>query len=101
MFPKTVFGQAHGVVLIIDLANRASFDMIREWNNKISTEFRPNTQKVLIANKMDLEQQRAFSPMEAHKIARDLGFVGYYEISAKENINVNKPIEDLIQSIYF
>jgi len=39
--------------------------------------------------------------MEAHKIARELGFVGYYEVSAQEGINVNKPVEDLVQAVYF
>ena len=30
-----------------------------------------------------------------------MGFVGYYEASALENINVDKPIIDLIQACYF
>jgi len=43
MFPKTVLQQAHGVVLTIDLQNRISFDTIKEWNDKITASFKPNT----------------------------------------------------------
>lgn len=50
---------------------------------------------------MDLNHKRAFEPVEAHKLAKDLGFLGYYEVSAKENINVGKPIEDLLQQLFF
>ena len=51
---------------------------------------------MLVANKIDLNNIRAFDPVDAHKLAKDLGFIGYYEVSADANINVSKPIEDLI-----
>jgi Ras-related protein Rab-8A len=88
-------------VLVIDFADRDSFNRIEYWNNRINTEFRQNICKVLVANKIDLPKLRAFNPVEAHKLAKDYGFIGYYEVSANENINVDKAIEDLIQTIYF
>jgi len=101
MFPKSVQSQAQGVILVVDVSNRESFDRVAEWNKRITCDFKPQIVKVLVANKMDLNQQRAFEPVEAHKLAKDLGFIGYYEVSAIENINVNKPIEDLLQQVYF
>jgi Ras family len=50
---------------------------------------------------MDLNASRVVEPVEGYKLAQSLGFNAYYEVSAIENININKPIEDLIQSIYF
>jgi GTPase SAR1 family protein len=86
---------------VLDVSNRESFDKVSDWNKRIQKVFRPSIVKVLIANKMDLNQKREFEPVEAHKLAKDLGFLGYYEVSAKENINVGKPIEDLLQQLYF
>lgn len=101
LFPKVVQSQAQGIILVIDVSNRESFDRVAEWNKRIISDFKPQIVKVLVANKMDLSQQRTFEPVEAHKLAKDLGFIGYYEVSAIENINVNKPIEDLLQQVYF
>jgi GTPase SAR1 family protein len=93
LFPKIVLQQTKGVVLVVDVNDKASFDKIAEWSKRIEQEFPPNTQKILVANKVDNEgSQRAFGPLEGHKVASNLGFIGYYEVSALENINIDKPI---------
>jgi hypothetical protein len=69
-------------VLVLDVTDRESFNRVEYWNNRINTEFRQNVIKILIANKIDMSNVRAFEPVEAHKLAKDLGFIGYYEVSA-------------------
>lgn len=101
MFPKSITQAALGIVLVVDVTNRDSFAKVAEWNKRIQTDFKPNVCKVLVGNKMDLNNQRVVEPVEGYKLASSLGFNAYYEVSAIENINVSKPIEDLIQSIYF
>lgn len=96
MFPKSITQAALGVVLVVDVTNRDSFSKVPDWNRRIQQEFKPNVCKVLVGNKMDINSQRVVQPVEGHKLAKSLGFGAYYEVSATENINVNKPIEDLI-----
>lgn len=56
MFPKSVNSQASGVVLVVDVSNRESFDKVPEWNKRITADFKPQIVKILVANKMDLNQ---------------------------------------------
>jgi predicted GTPase len=55
----------------------------------------------MVGNKIDLNNKRVVQPVEGHRLAQQLGFSAYYEVSALHNINVNKPIEDIIQSAFF
>jgi GTPase SAR1 family protein len=77
-----VLDQSQGVVLVIDVSDKESFNRVEYWTNRINNEFKENICKVLVANKIDLPNPRAFNPVEAHKLAKDLGFIGYYEVSA-------------------
>lgn len=101
MFPKSVASAAHGVILVVDVTNRESFTKVKDWNDRIKEEFKSNVNKILVGNKLDLNNQRAVDPLEGHKLAKLYGFKAYYEMSALHNINVNKPIEDMLQEVYF
>ena len=82
MFPRSVSSTAQGIVLVLDITNRETFDRVADWNKRITSEFGNFVAKVLVANKVDCTYLRAFEPVEAHKLAKDLGFIGYYEVSA-------------------
>ena len=55
--------------------------------NSIYKHSDPSISKVLVGNKIDLENERVVSTSEAQKIANEHG-MDYFEVSAKDNINI-------------
>ena len=54
------------------------------WVDSIDNHAKPNIQKVLIGNKIDLEDERKISSSEAQNLADDHG-IPYFETSAKND----------------
>lgn len=55
-------------------------------------------QKILIANKCDLEDKRVVTKEEGEELAVNNG-MGYFETSAKSNMNVDECFAKLVASI--
>ena len=77
---------AAGVILVFDVTRRQTFDNIPGWYDEVSgvTGAVPS---VLIANKVDLIDQRQVTTEEGMAYAQQLGW-GYFETSAKEGAGV-------------
>ena len=87
-----------GVILMYDITNRKSFDSISEWTNNIYELKDHDFPFILIGNKCDLKDQREVSEEEGFEKAEKYK-VTYYETSAKEGINIEKPIDELLNNI--
>ena len=81
------YRQANGMIIAFDLTNPESFENVKTWMNSIYKHADPNIAKVLVGNKLDLDDQRIVSTHEAQKIAQDHG-MEYFETSAKNNTNI-------------
>ncbi|CAI7604466.1 unnamed protein product [Penicillium pancosmium] len=57
-----------------------------------------NAHKILIGNKCDSEDERAFSPKQGRRLAEELG-MPFMEFSARRNINIEKPFYSLASDI--
>jgi GTPase SAR1 family protein len=67
--------------------------------NSIYKHADPNISKVLVGNKVDLEEKRVITKSEAQKIAQEHG-MDYFETSAKENINIQEVINYIQERVY-
>lgn len=89
-----------GFVLVFSVTDRASFDEVHRLHKQIlrvkDRDFYP---MVLVANKVDLEQQRVVSQAEMEQFARHLGNVRVLEASAKYRLNVDQVFFDLVRQI--
>ena len=65
----------------------------------IYTHADPSIAKVLVGNKLDLEDDRKVSKKEAEELAKQHK-MDYFETSAKENINIDEVMQYMIESIY-
>jgi Ras-related protein Rab-1A len=88
---STYYRGIHGVIVTYDITNRVSFKKINYWidefkNKAIDIQ---NTVIFLVGNKCDQEDKRKVSFEEGKKYADDNNFV-FFEVSAKENINIDK-----------
>lgn len=73
--------------------------MLNNWIDSIENHAKPNIQKVLIGNKIDLEEERKISTAEAQKLADEHG-IPYFETSAKLDKNVSKVIHFIMSKVY-
>ena len=71
-----------------DILKQESFDHIDTWSKHID-KLNPIAIKVLIGNKLDLIHDRKVSTEEAQKYAA-MNNMDYYELSAKDDINVSE-----------
>ena len=83
------YKQANGVIVAFDLTNQLSFNNVKTWLDSIYLHADPNIVKVLVGNKLDLDDERKVSKEEAQRLA-DQHKMHYYETSAKLNKNIDE-----------
>jgi GTPase SAR1 family protein len=67
--------------------------------NSIYKHADPSIAKVLVGNKIDLEEERAISKAEATKLAQEHG-MDYFETSARDNINIKELMQYIMDKVY-
>ena len=80
---------AHGILLVYDITLKESFESLNDWLNEIKKNTSKNIVKVLIGNKIDLNDKRIISFDEAKEFA-DNNNMKYIETSAKTSTNVDQ-----------
>jgi Ras-related protein Rab-8A len=83
------YKNAHGIVLVFDVSEplEESFNNIRYWMENINQHASPNTQKLLVANKIDVKGGRRIETARGKALADEFG-LKYFETSAKDGTNV-------------
>ncbi|KAJ8362883.1 hypothetical protein SKAU_G00117140 [Synaphobranchus kaupii] len=89
---------AMGFILMYDITNEESFNAVQDWATQIKTYSWDNAQVMLVGNKCDQEGERVVTPVRGEGLADQLGFE-YLETSAKENINVRRVFDRLVDVI--
>ena len=97
---KTALINTQGVFLIYDITGKESFNDLDQWINKIK-EIQDISELpiIIMANKIDLKDQRVVTINEGKKIADDNG-LPYFETSALTGEGVNEAFQKLIQTVY-
>ncbi|KAI5888968.1 uncharacterized protein SCHCODRAFT_02356602 [Schizophyllum commune H4-8] len=73
---------AQGVVLVYDVADRGSFEALRQWYADVESRAPSEVVKILVANKVDKTEGRQISKDEGAAYARQMESL-YVEASAK------------------
>ncbi|KAJ5077379.1 ras family-domain-containing protein [Anaeramoeba ignava] len=90
---------SYGILLVYDITNETSFQNIEEkWIKTIKQNTNENVQIILIGNKCDLEEKRQISKEYAQEFADKLE-IPFYEVSAKDNINIDNIFNSLTSNI--
>ena len=109
---------AMGILLVYDVTDERSFNSkeisfqdthfsglwlsgssdIRTWFSNVEQHASEGVHKMLIGNKCDWEEKRAVSTEQGQQLADELG-IPFLEVSAKNNINVDKAFYSLASEI--
>ncbi len=89
----------NGVILVYDITNKQTFDLIQGWIDDINANNKTNIGKVLLGNKSDLQEQRDVSVEDAEKLANDLG-CKFFEGSAKTGENIVEAMDEITKISY-
>ena len=69
------------------------------WFEQIESHADAGIAKVLVGNKIDLPDERKVSAEQAKQMGEGQG-MKYYDASAKENINIDTFMDDLMKQVY-
>jgi len=89
-----------GFVLVFSVTSPTSFDHAAKIQKQILRikEDTPDIPIMLVANKIDLEEERAVTTDEGKNLAKELN-CGYIESSAKTNHNINEIFDRLVRMV--
>lgn len=94
---------ADGIILLLDITSGNEIEKELTYYLQETRFFEYNDiPALLVANKIDLDYDRKITKKEIEdfvKIYREEGLIGYFEVSCKKGINVNKSFEFLIKHI--
>ena len=93
-----VIKDAHGILLMYDITDKATFDSIPDWIQNIKDLKGDDFPLILLGNKIDLEEERNISKEEGQKFADKIG-IQFFETSNKNGINIQEAGLALIKKI--
>ncbi|OWF49796.1 ras-related protein Rab-37-like isoform X1 [Mizuhopecten yessoensis] len=82
------YRDAHALLLLYDVTNKASFDNIRAWLGEINEYAQEDVVIMLLGNKSDSTADRVIRTEDGEKLAKEYS-VAFMETSAKTGMNVD------------
>lgn len=89
---------AHGIALVYDVTNEASFQNIRKWIQDVHTYAEQSVNLVLIGNKCDLVSKKVVEKSRGQGLADEYD-IRFFETSAKTNNNVDEAFSTLVEDV--
>ena len=84
----------NGVILVFDLTNRESFDLLDSWMDELKNNNKMDISKVLIGNKADLADKIEVPKEEIENFTKKVN-CEYFECSAKTGQNVSEALDEI------
>ena len=95
---RTYFRDVGVIIIVFDLTNYNSFLNLRNWIETIDLYESNDIVKVIVGNKCDLEKEKKVNFNEANDFCKRNNII-YIETSAKENINIDKIFNNVVEII--
>ena len=87
-----------GIILIYDVTDESSFKAVPDWVQSAREKKGENYPMIILGNKIDLEDERKVKTEDGEELAQKYG-LDFYEISNKENVNIENAILTLVKKI--
>jgi len=96
---KIYYRGAQAVIYVYDITDRESFDNLKYWMKEVEEVAPDNIVKILVGNKSELLTKRMVSINEAQEFALTYRFTDFFEVSAKNSLNIDKPFLSIVSTI--
>ena len=95
---QSYYNKVDGIIFVLDVTNRESYEGVKFWL-KDAFSYNKEIVYVIVGNKIDLKNIIVVNEndIKSEEIFKD---IKYFETSAKENTNVEKPFEEISFNIY-
>ena len=87
-------------IIVYAVNDKNSFDSIEMWLRELRTHSNPDAKVFLIANKIDLTEQRKIKTEDGESYAKKNNLTKFMEASAKSGVNVQKIFIDAAKILY-
>ncbi|XP_022091094.1 ras-related protein Rab-32-like isoform X2 [Acanthaster planci] len=101
---RVYYKEAVGAFIVFDVTRVSTFEAVAKWKHDLDSKVQlangSNIPVVLLANKCDQAKEGLVNnSAQMDEYCKDKGFIGWYETSAKENINIDESARFLVTSI--
>jgi len=101
---RVYYKEAVGAFVVFDVTRASTFEAVTKWKNDLDSKVQLGDGSpvpcVLLANKCDQAKEGLVNnTAQMDEFCRDKGFIGWYETSAKENINIDDAARFLVTKI--
>ncbi|XP_011814838.1 PREDICTED: ras-related protein Rab-32 [Colobus angolensis palliatus] len=100
---RVYYKEAVGAFVVFDISRSSTFEAVLKWKSDLDSKVHlPNGSPipaVLLANKCDQNKDSSQSPSQMDQFCKEHGFAGWFETSAKDNINIEEAARFLVEKI--
>ncbi|XP_053676999.1 uncharacterized protein LOC128727151 isoform X1 [Anopheles nili] len=101
---RVYYKEAVGAFIVFDVTRSATFDAVIKWKHDLDSKVQLPDGKpipcILLANKSDQQKQGIVTtPAKLDEYVKEHGFAGWFETSAKENVNIEEAAKSLVNKI--
>ena len=88
------YKKADGIIIAFDVTDYKTFENITNWVESIDQHANGDVPRVMVGNKIDLEDLRSVSAEQANTMAAKHN-MKYYDVSAKKDINISQCMDEI------
>ncbi|XP_071804895.1 ras-related protein Rab-32-like [Asterias amurensis] len=101
---RVYYKEAVGAFIVFDVTRVSTFEAVAKWKHDLDSKVQlangTNIPVVLLANKCDQAKEGLVNnSAQMDEYCKDKGFIGWFETSAKENINIDESARFLVTAI--
>ncbi|XP_006111359.1 ras-related protein Rab-32 [Pelodiscus sinensis] len=100
---RVYYKEAVGALVVFDVTRGSTFEAVSKWKHDLDSKvLLPNGSPipaVLLANKCDQKKDGSQNSSQMDQFCREGGFIGWFETSAKDNINIDEAARFLVENI--
>ncbi|TNM84826.1 hypothetical protein fugu_009004 [Takifugu bimaculatus] len=98
---RVYYREAMGAFIVFDVTRHTTFEAVAKWKEDLDSKLMladgQNIATVLLANKCDQGRELANNAIKMDQFCKDHGFVGWFETSAKDNLNISDAANFLVK----
>lgn len=100
---RVYYREAMGAFIVFDVTRHATFEAVARWKEDLDSKLMLADGKsiatVLLANKCDQGRELTSNAIRMEQFCRDHGFAGWFETSARDNLNISEAANFLVKHI--